>query len=365
MLKEGKFGPSEAICLLTITISSKVFFSSPAILVGLTGTAAWYTTLISATVALIGFYFIYLLLKRYPGQDLVGILDLTLGRIIGFVFSFLLAVYLLFVAMARISELTEFLKVYIILLSPNWFIVGIFILCLLTLSFLGLESIARIAKLLAFPLGAGLIAVLLLGVQNYDFNNLFPILGKGLDKIALHGILRSSVYGEVIILAIFASSFQGPKFIKKEGIISLVLSAIIISVSILAFLLTFPYYISEEITAPMYELSSLVDYGRFVQRIESVFLFVWVIASFISAGLVFYAFIWMFCTTFRIPDKTPIVIGSCLILFSLSLMHRDIVTVVFGYVKFIRNVGGIPLVILPALLLVISWVRRKGVKSNA
>lgn len=342
-----------------------MFFSSPAILVGLTGTAAWYTTLISAASALIGFSFIYLLLKHFPGKDLVEILDLALGRILGFTFSLLLAAYMLFITMARISELTEFLKVYIILLSPNWFIIGIFILCILTMSILGLESMARIAKLLAFPMGAGLVIVLLLGIQNYNINNLFPLLGNGLDQVALHGIVRSSVYGEILILAIFASSFQGLKSIKKEGVISLVLSAVIISVSILAFLLTFPYYISGEITAPMYELSSLIDYGRYVQRVESIFLFVWVISTFISAGVVFYAFIWIFCRTFKIQDKTPIVIGSSVILYALSLMHRDMITVVFGFVGLIRSFGSIPLFLLPALVLVVSLMRKKGAASDA
>lgn len=60
MIKEGKFGVQEAICLTWITIVSKVFFSSPAVLARLIGSTGWYATLISAAVALwVSVLFIY------------------------------------------------------------------------------------------------------------------------------------------------------------------------------------------------------------------------------------------------------------------------------------------------------------------
>jgi hypothetical protein len=68
MIKEGKFGVSEAVCLVTITVSAKIFFTSPAVLLTHVGTAIWYETLVSAAAALVGFAFIYLLLKRFPEQ---------------------------------------------------------------------------------------------------------------------------------------------------------------------------------------------------------------------------------------------------------------------------------------------------------
>ncbi|MDD3704854.1 MAG: endospore germination permease [Clostridiaceae bacterium] len=365
MIKEGKFGVQEAICLTWITIVSKVFFSSPAVLARLIGSTGWYATLISAAVALLGFSFIYLLLKRFPDKGIVEIFDIAFGRVIGFIISCILGLYMLFITVARTSELSGFLRVYVAPQSPNWFIIGIFVVCIYTLSILGLESIARLSKLLIYPLLLGFLTVLLLGVQNYDFNNLFPAFGYGLDKIAYNGILRSSVYGEVIILAIFAKSFQGARFIKKEGIIGISLSAAIISLSLLCCSLTFPYYIEQEITSPMYELSTLIDYGRFVQRVEAIFLYVWIMSNFISATVVFYSFMSIFCYTFRIPDKKPIIIGSCIILYTVSLMHKNIISIILGYISIIRNFGSLPLFVLPLITLIAVMIRKKGENTNA
>ncbi len=77
---------------------------------------------------------------------------------------------------------------------------------------------ARLAKLLAYPMLLGYLTVVALGIQNYDINNIFPLFGSGLKKTVLAGIVRCSAYGgEVIILAVFAKSFQGLENIKKEG----------------------------------------------------------------------------------------------------------------------------------------------------
>lgn len=364
MIKEGKFGVQEAVWLTTIAISTKVFFTSPATLAKIVGNTGWYMTLVSAATALIGFFFIYLLLKRFPNKDIVEIFDLSLGRVLGFIFSGVLAVYMLFVAVTRLSEFNQVAKVYAFPLSPNWYIVGICIVCVFIMSWLGLESLARFSKLLAYFMLAGFAIVLILATRNFNANNLYPILGHGLDKTIITGAVRSSAYGEVIILAIFAKTFQGVKYIKKEGIISICLSAFFILLSLLAFTLTFPYYTAQEITAPMYEMATLIDYGRFLQRVEPIFLFIWIISSLISATIVFYSFIWLFCKMFRIQDKKPVILGASVIVYAAALMQKDINTVISLNVESMRSYGSI-VFILPLLSLIVAAIRKKGVKGNA
>ncbi len=364
MIQEGKIGVREAVWLVTLAISAKVFFASPSMLVGLVGNTGWYMTLISALTALIGFMFIYLLLKRFPGKDIMEIFDITLGRFLGFTFSGILAFYLLFKAVTRVAEFNEVIKVYVFPLSPNWLIIGIYVVCVFTLCTLGLESIARFAKLLVYFMLAGFLAVLILNSQNYNPNYLYPILGYGLDKTLLHGVVRSSVYGEVILLAVFAQSLQGLKHIKKEGVIGILLSAVLISLSLLSYILTFPYYTARDITAPMYEMATLIDYGRFLQRVEPIFLFIWITGTLISTTIVVYSFIWIYCRIFRIQDKKPICIVGCILLYAVALMHKDLETIL-DYVKWNRDYGAIIIFILPLVSLTAALIRKKGAKTHA
>jgi spore germination protein (amino acid permease) len=364
MIKEGKFGVHEAVWLIVITISSKVFFSSPTVLSSLVGNTGWYSTIISASVALVGFMIVYLLLKRFPETDIMDIYNITLGKIIGFIFSMILALVLMFITVVRISEFHEVMKVYVFPLSPDWYVTGIFIVCIAALSIYGLESIARFSTVIVYFFIAGFFIVLIMGLENYDVNNLFPIFGYGLDKILYHGVVRSSVYGEVIILAVFASSLQGTKYIKREGIVSIAISALFISLSLLTFNLTFSYRIAQEITAPVYEMATLIDYGRYIQRIEPIFLFIWIISSLISATLVFYSFIYIFCKIFKIEDKKPVILAGAVILFAASMVHKDI-SIIIGYIQSLREYLAIPVFIMPLIVLIIARIRKKGAKKNA
>ena len=104
-----------------------------------------------------------------------------------------------------------------------------FVISLFIISYLGLESLARVSKLLIVFVIPGLLVILILAWSNYNINNMFPILGYGLDKTILHGVIRYSAYGEVILLAVYARNLQGTKFIKHEGYFSLLISTIVIS----------------------------------------------------------------------------------------------------------------------------------------
>lgn len=364
MIKEGKFGVQETVALITITITSNVFFSSPGVLVRFVGPATWYLTLISAVVAIIGFTFIYLLLKRFPGKDIIEVFELSLGKIAGFVFSAILAVWLVFYGSVRLREFAEVLRVYVLPLSPCKYVVLIFMAVITTLCLLGLEPIARFAKLIAYVLLFGLIAVLVLSWQNYEFHRLFPILGNGIGNTILHGVRRSSPYGEVIILAVTAGSLQGASHIKKAGYVSLILSGLLISACLLGITLAFPYYVAQEITSPMYELTALIDYGRFFSRIDPIFLFIWIISSMIAVPVLLYCAISTYCKMFRIQKIRPVILPFASIIFCAAVAPSDITNVTLGLVHQTREYGWIVFFLLLLIALIAAKVRRKGANVN-
>lgn len=365
MIKEGKFGPQEAIWLTITTITAKVFYTSPAIVSSIVGTTGWYMTLISASAAAIGFTFIHLLLKRFPDKDIIEIFEITMGRFWGFIFSALLAMLMVSIAAVRTREFSDVLKVYILPLTPMTFIFILFIGTVAILNILGLETIARLSKLIAYAMLAGFLIVIALGWQNYNFHYIYPIFGYGIGKTLLHGVVRSSVYGEVIILAIFAPSLQGINYIKRAGYTSLALSGLFISIAALAFILTFPYYVAMEVTSPMYEMATLIDYGRFLQRVDPIFLFIMAISSLISVSAVFYAFVSVYSKMFRIQDTKPVILAASIITYAIAISQKSISDVTFGSVQSLRDYGGIIFFIPPIISLIAAKLRKKGETKDA
>src|SRR5665647_2075188 len=313
LIKEGKFGPQEAISLITITIVSRVFLTSPSIIARYVGTAAWYMILISAATAALGFTFVYLLLKRFPGKNIVEIFEITLGRFLGFIFSGLLLALFLLSPATILREFTEVTKVYVFPLSPPSYIMGLFIIGVIFLGILGLETQARFSRLVAPILLVTFVVGLILASQNYDLYKLTPILGYGIKRTIYHGLTRSSVYGYAVILAVIASSLQGTKHIKKIGYISIVASGILISVSL--------------------EL-------------------------YIAASI--------YCKMFRIQNIKPVIIPFSIIMFTIAMIPKDFGTLISGYTNLIAEYSWTVFYILPIIALITAKLRgKKGEGEHA
>ena len=369
MIKEGKFGVQEAVCLLTITTVSKVFYTSPAMVMKVVGTTGWYMTLISAAAAMAAFTPVYYLLKRNPGKNIMDIYDIVLGKSLGSVFTFIFLLIVMLTAAANIREFTEVLIIYVYPLSPPGYIISLLFIVIILAAYLGLESIARVSRFFAGILFSGLIIVLALSAQNYNLHHLFPFFGYGIGTTLSNGILRSSAYGDITIIAIIATSLQKTSTIKKAGYISLILSGAIISTVILAFTLSFPYYAGREITAPMYLMTTLINYGGFFQRMEAIFLYLWSISLTISSCILFYMSLMLYSYLFNIRDKKPIILPLSIILYSLTMLPVNMDVLITKYMQILRSYGWVLFYIPPALVLLLDMIKgnkggAKAAKSN-
>lgn len=366
MLKEGKIGVFEAVSIATIMISSKVLFSSARAVVELAGTAAWYLTIISSGTALAGFIMIFLLLKRFPGRELVSVFETVLGRVAGSLVSLMIAFFFVVNASLFTREFVEAVKIYQYPMSPPSFMMLFFILAVMTVLQLGFEVITRTASLFAWPILLGLIFIFVFAMPLYSVSNLFPIFGHGLGKTVTNGLMRSSVYGDVLALAVVVNSLQGIGHFKKAGITAVILSGLVISSSFLFYHLAFPYYIALENTIPLLAITREIEYGRFFQRFEAIFLFTWSISAILAAGINLYMALSIYCKVFRIDDHRVLVFPLGIILFTVAILPPDISSIAFTYVQWIRQSGWMVYFGFPLLALLVAVARgKKGGPAGA
>ena len=364
MIKEGKFGVYEAVCLVIIAICNKIFSTTPGYVTRTIGTTGWYMTLISCTTAIAFFALIYLLLKRFLGKNIVEIYDTSLGRVVGFVFSFLLMASFLLSVGIYAREFTEIMKTYALPATPPSVIIGTLIFTASVAVLLGLETIARVAKIALYPALLGYFLILVFSSEYFKLHNLFPILGYGLDKTVFTGILRASAYDEVTILAVFAGSLQGTAHIKKAGFTSLILSGFIISLGLLCFSLAFEYTSIQEITIVAYILTRGLKYGTFFQRMDPIFLLLWIITTTIYISILFYTTVSIYCKLFRLQDAKPVAIPMAVLAVSIAIIPKDFSSVLSVYVEGIRTYGNITFFIMPVIALIVAAIRKKKGESE-
>lgn len=365
MIKEGKVGPQGALAISIILLVTKVFFTNPSSVIRDAGTAGWYVVLISVTVSMILFEFVCILLKRFPDKVLSEIFERVWGRFIGKIFSLIFIAYFIFYAGSSLREFVEMIKTYNLPYTPPSVIVSTFLLAVAAISYLGLEALSRVSHIgFWFVLGS-LAIILILDYPLYKIGSIYPLGGNGFKQSFNLGIIHNSAYNEVVLLAFLVNSFNGLKYFKKSAMRGFIISGIAISSVVLFSIMAFEFPMAGEQFSTLFELSRGIYFGRFFQRLESIFLIVWVTTSVLLVTTFFYASISIFCRSFKINDHKPLILPFVFLVYDVALLPENISEVI----NFSRNfqkissswiMYGIPIITLAASFL----FRKKGERDE-
>lgn len=363
-MDEGKIGNIEMICLLVNAIACKAFFTSVAAVVQKVGAAGWYMTLISVIVAMGVFSLMHVLVKAYSGKNLLEIYDETVGKKAGKVLSLISCMILFITLCITLREFTDATNVYLLHESSPGFIVGMFVIAMIAVCFLGIEGLGRAAKFFSFILLFNFIVVMVLSFQHFEVYRLYPLLGYGLGDTIKNGIIWSSAFGEFIILGVFAKAFNNTRDIGKIGFKSLIIGGFVVSIVLFSVIISFPYEIVVELADPLYVMVSLIQYGRFFQRIEVVFIFTWNLSTLIGLTAIFYGSIICYCHVFNIKDKKPIIISFGISTYIVTLIVPSISIILDYIVPSFREYGWIGFY-LPILIAWTIWFFFKRGKQSS
>jgi hypothetical protein len=88
-------GHREALTLLIVLMSGKIFLSFPRDMAVLGETAGWMIVLLSGILSLIGFSFIYFLIRKFPGKNIIEIARMISGPLFGTIIGLAFFLYFL------------------------------------------------------------------------------------------------------------------------------------------------------------------------------------------------------------------------------------------------------------------------------
>ncbi len=366
MNSEGKIGMYEAISFLSIITINKIFFTSVGSIINQTGTAAWYTTLISCMTTLIVFFLVYLLLKRFPGEDLTAIFENVTGKFIGKLLILAICAYCVFNSGSTLREFVEMIKVYNLPYTPTSLIISAFLAVSLIIARFGFQALSRICALCFIPSLAGLGFILLLSSNSFNLNLLNPIGGHGLGTTLKYGLSRSSAYFEFILLAYTINTLGGYREFKKAAMSCILISGAVFSISLFCYMTIFGYASGSENISGIFELSRSIYFNRYIQRLESIFLFIWVISSVLTTTASYYISLLLYCKAFRIKDHKPVLLPFAILVYIVAILPESMQEVTQKNIVFLRQYSLYIMYLIPIAVLFLAIIlRKKGGKVNA
>lgn len=359
-----KMGYSEVTALTMIFLGAKVFLGYPRYMAQVGATAGWLVALFSGLLA-IGFWLVIArLLARFPGQSLLAISEELLGSYLGMGVNLLFLAYLIIGSSILLRLYSEVLILTTLPEAPISSLIFLFIIPVLYVAYLGIEAIGR-SNFITMPfIVIGILLVFLALFPYYTLGGIFPFLGKGLPDLFLYSLLTTTSYDEILILAILVPYFSfDSQALKRVGVFSLAAVIVIFTLSTLFYLMVIPYPGATESLTPFYQMTRSIVLGRYVQRVESIFVLFWALTAFFRLATGVFLGAVMMKKILHIPYYRPLLPAVAILYMSLSLTLPRLMDLV--ELERVRILYGWTVAfIIPCGLFFLALVRGKGGKNN-
>jgi len=364
IINQVKIGQSEAIALMVTVLATKVFLTYPAFIVSLGGSAAWQITLISGLVTLVFFWFILKYLEQFPDRTFPETAEYITGPYLGGLIVISVLVPWLFELAITFRGFGELIVIVALPETSISIIMLIFLICTGLAAYLGLSTIAR-ACYLAFPFTLGaVLLILVLSYPSWNTDWLFPILGNGVLNTIKVGIMRSSDFIELNFIYALPLVFYANQ-VGKIGYLSIIITMITFVMIVITFQLTIPAVMGQEPYLPLYQMAQSVYLGRFIQRIEVIFVFFWVFSGYLWVSASVYGFCHILTQWLKLPDYRPLVLPTLIIIFAVAFIPQSKPDALSIANHSYRSFGYIQAFGLPVLLLLLAILFGKGGRNNA
>lgn len=358
---KARVGAKELTALMTTFVATNAFLSYPGY-VSKTGLeAAWMEPLISGALTLVVFLAVdSVLRRRYLGMDILEVAKEAFGRGPAVLLAVVFAAYFLASTASVMRQFSENVITTVLPSTPILIIGMLFIAVVWYIAYCGLEGIARTSFILLPILIIGTVGLSLATINWWHPLLLLPVWGNGPEQVVRGAFRYSAVFANVLLLCVIYPHAHDPKALRSVGVKSIVWSSLLLTLFILTYHMVFPANESWKMSFSLYQLARMIYIGRFFQRLESIFVFLWVTSAVVRMALSLWSAAYMLATAFRWPSYRPALPALAMLAFAIGLLPANVDQAIALDETYLESWGWVVVLGLPLLVAILSAGRRRG-----
>jgi len=350
--------PYDGLAIAGFFMLQGLLFTGPAILTGQSANAAWMSVLGAHFAMLCVFLIALWLMSMHGGKDLILTAGAVIGRPFGILYGALLTVYFCFSTGLLVREGAEIFNAYGLSLTPVYIVAGLILGSGVVMNFFGGKAIFKSAGFFFVIVLLGIVFIMALGLNRYNPDYIFPILGYGWESIARGAVISASMIEGVIFIALFALDFNNVKKMRKAGVFAILVSGAVSVLFYLCLVMMFTAPVSSDMTSGFMEMGKSIYYNRFFYRFESAMLFFLVFSSVLTASLGLFIARKSAAISFGIRSPKMLTVICAIIIFTIALIPANLFELTSRYLDFTRRYSVFFMAGVPLFLLIISGVKR-------
>jgi len=280
-MENTRIGNAEAIALIITVIINHIILNMTKVIISSSDSAAILNTVYISAIALILSYIIYTLLKMFPTFDILDISNFLGGRILKVIIGVLFSFYFIFFSGTLLKNFAYCLQIIYYTSTNTFFIIVVFLIATVFVCNLKNNALFR-SNLLIIPFIVISICILFLGNSgDFVFQNVFPVLGHGVNATFLNGISNLFAFQGLLHILFLPPRLKDVTKLRKISLLSITFSALYLLVSVAVALFLFDTSVTNSLLLPLYSAARYIEFGTFFQRLDSIFMLTWII-SFVS-----------------------------------------------------------------------------------
>lgn len=322
-MNTSKISTAEAFGLILSIFVSHTLVSLPENLIDLTQSSTIINILFLSFLVVLLLLGLIKLFKAFPGNDILDIAEFLGGeifkKIIGLIFIF----YFIFSCSILLRNFCECIKVVYFPMTSITFLILSFIIAVVLISKFKLKTSAKINLLILPFTFFSVLFIFFANLNHFSLQNIYPILGKGFFNTFIIGLNNLCAFGGISLIYFLPPHLKEPEKFKKI-ILSSIFTAIVyllLCISIILFMFVFLLQVDE--IMPLYSAARYIEFGSFFQRLESIFLLIWIIqiACYLSISTIISSLI--FQKIANLEDRKPIVIPFVILILGIALLSPN------------------------------------------
>lgn len=322
----------EAIAIIIIVMINKLILNIPYYVVSLVGTGVIANIIY---IGIIDFIFALILVKlfdKFQNSDIVDISEFLGGKIFKWIIAIISVILFFTVSFITLSDFTNVLQTIYFSNFPIMYILFFFILGILVANLYGLKSITRVICFIV-PFTLISIIITLLGVwEDFQLENFTPFFGHNYYTTFVLGASNCfSMY--IITYFYFLKPYLKESInFKKVVVVSYSVSWILLFLTVVSIMTLFHVNYGNEPLNSLYLLSRKIELGHFLQRVDAIFILLWIISIFSYLSFVVFLINRTLKKILTVSNEKMLTFANCSILFGLAIIPFNT-----AQIKFIEN----------------------------
>jgi spore germination protein KB len=302
-----------------------------------------------------------LFVRMFPGQSLTDALRSAFGPWLGFLLGLWMVIWYYIILSTILRELVLFIGTPVLTKTPLHIIGAVIMIPVAYGVSMGIEVLGRVAELVTPVFLFILAATILLSLMQADFSQLKPVLAEGWSPVWKASVTTVTVFSmELIISLQWVPYLRDRQTLGRDLLISGgIISAISLLIMIAIISVEGPAY--AYLSYPILELVRSVRIGKFIERLDTLYVMAVIVTMFLKISAVHYAFCTCVQQVFRLASHRTIVLSASAAVWAGSVYLFQSSVQVSEFIQFVGPGYFIfTIVLIPLLAIVVYGIRKRG-----